>query len=199
MELVIISAPNRIKNEHLILNKLFESGMDIFHLRKPDWDINEIKSLIESIDNKFHNRIVIHSHYELCKTYNLKGIHFTEKTKAFINKYSEWSVQKTISVHSVKEATEIKEKYDYVLLSPFFNSISKDSYKSTFNHKELELWLKTSKLNIVALGGITPQNIKKIYNYNLLGVAVLGYLWKSNIENINQAFYELKHCLLKEQ
>lgn len=200
MNLVIISSPNKIKDEHFILNELFRNGMEIFHLRKPDWTIDEMERLISGIEKKFHNKIVIHSHYNLCKKYSLRGIHFTGKTKAFSGRYSDWKVQKSISAHSIQEVAEMKEKFDYIFLSPFFDSLSKKGYKSEFNLKDLKLWLNNSSQDIVALGGITRKNLEKISHFNLYGVAVLGYLWENHkTENIYLAFEELKACLQKEQ
>jgi len=193
MKLIIISTPYKITSEQEKVNELFRQGMEIFHLRKPDCSFDEMDEYLSGINNEFHSRIILHSNYKLCDKYNLKGIHFTGKTKKLAYKYADWNINKSISCHSIEEIKSLNDFYDYIFLSPFFDSISKAGYKSTFNMKSLKIFCDQSSHNIVAMGGITPENIEKTDDFNLYGVSVLGYLWKNGSKDkIIKAFYELK-------
>ena len=48
MKLVVISWPEKILNEIIVLEKLCAWGMDYFHLRKPLWNKLEIEELLVS-------------------------------------------------------------------------------------------------------------------------------------------------------
>lgn len=196
MKLIIISTPDKNSSEQSAVNELFREGMEIFHLRKPEWSYNKMEEYLKRINNDFHSRIVIHSNYKLCEKYNLKGIHFTGKTKELSHLYTEWDVHKSISCHTIKEVKELKDKVDYLFLSPFFDSLSKKGYSSTFNMKELRTFCRQSPQNIIAMGGITPENIEKISDFNVYGVSVLGYLWQNNsIDKVIKAYKELKSSI----
>lgn len=192
MRLIALSYPTEFKNEHIIINSLFENDLQILHLRKPDWSPLQMTSLLDKIDARFHNRIIIHSHYELCdispisidsnndssKRYHLKGIHFTHKTKHMIEKYENIDIHKSISCHSFQELNRYKDVMNYCFISPVFDSISKKGYKSAISLKELKE--NTKRCNLVALGGIDSNNIHELKNLKLYGVAILGFLWESD-------------------
>jgi thiamine-phosphate pyrophosphorylase len=81
-----------------------------------------------------------------------------------------------------------------IFLSPIFNSISKVGYKSNFPEQELAEQMRNIppdyKIRIIALGGITPQNIAQLQHLGFGGVAVIGSLWKRYAESKN-----IKHLL----
>jgi thiamine-phosphate pyrophosphorylase len=72
MKLIIISNPTNINNEHELLCSLFEAGMEIFHVYKPMVSEEEIQKYIKKIPLKYHNKIVLHSHY--LKFHSLKEL-----------------------------------------------------------------------------------------------------------------------------
>src|ERR1039458_7901787 len=106
MKLIIISSPVAVPNEHEIINSLFEEGLEIFQLHKPDFSKDEMKQFVQQIPFKYHNKIALHSSFP--------------------------------KFHSLKELEEHKEKYEYAILSPIFDSISKTGYKSKFDLQELK-------------------------------------------------------------
>lgn len=179
-KVIIITSPNFVKNEVSIICSLFEAGLKTLHLRKPSYTRNELKEFIESVPKKFHKHLVLHSHYSLCKKFKLKGIHLTEKSKK--NNLPDWFNTKkftlSASFHSIKALELSKRKYNYVFLSPVFNSISKKNYSARFQDDELSHACKKHK-NLIALGGIDVKTIKKVKHLGFNGAAALGYIWES--------------------
>jgi thiamine-phosphate pyrophosphorylase len=187
--LIVITDPGNIDIEDEIINSLFNSGLNYLHLRKPDWPKEKISLLIQKNEEKHRNKISIHSNYELAYEYGLKGIHLTSD---FISKNTNTVIEETInqaknnkmtvsaSVHSLQEIENLKYSFDYVFLSPVFNSISKQNYASAFNLNELTIFFKSYKSNckIIALGGIDASNIKSVYKCGFHGAALLGAIWK---------------------
>jgi len=84
---------------------------------------------------------------------------------------------KHLKFHSLKELEEYPMKYEYALLSPVFNSISKEGYKSAYDLKELEKCIKGRKEKIIALGGIDGDKIEKVKEIGFSGIALLGAIW----------------------
>jgi len=158
--LIIITSPEPVNNEFEIINSLFNEGLECLHVRKPDYDLPKLEHWLQQINMHNLSKIVIHSHFDLTEKIRLKGIHFTN---AFLNRTPEkdifFIVQKanseklsiSASVHKTEELKSLKFNYDYIFLSPVFDSISKQGYKSNFNLKELSLDLKNLNKNMVLL------------------------------------------------
>jgi thiamine-phosphate pyrophosphorylase len=175
MKFIVISNPTELINEQEILCSLFEAGLEYYHLRKPEFEINEMEFFLKMIPEKYYERIVLHSHHELTKKYNLKGCHNSplERGLRGVSKHV------STSFHSLKELKDCKEKYAYVFLSPIFDSISKQNYRSGFNKEELKEFLKNNNTEIIALGGVDENTIQDAIEMGFDGVAVLGAIWLS--------------------
>lgn len=190
--LIVISHTEIIENEFQLIHSLFNKGLEYFHIRKPLFSFDETKDFINKIDNKFHQRIVIHNHYELINEFNLKGIHGSiDKVNSFL---IENDCLYSYSCHSFDEIKSINSNPEYVFLSPLFDSISKQDYKAAFDFKELKIFLNQFNLNkkIIALGGLSKGNIPIAYNLGFSGVALLGNIWQySEINSFNTNFLEI--------
>jgi thiamine-phosphate pyrophosphorylase len=189
MKIFIISDPLSIPKEHELINALMETGLEYFHLRKPEFTEGEMVEFLKLIQPKFLKRISIHSHYRLIEKYNLRGIHLTnkyldditeEELKGLFKMASKKNLQISTSVHHLEEPITLK--YNYVFLSPVFDSISKEGYKSNFDPQNIKEYLKELKMNsnhpeIIALGGIEENKIEKIIDLGFEGLALMGTIW----------------------
>lgn len=190
MKLIVISNRTNIENEHQILSSLFDNGLNYFHLRKPDFSLNEMDCYLQQIPNDYLNRIIIHSHYSLADEYKLKGKH----KQASLDNNEENFI--STSFHSIEEITNCATKYEYAFLSPIHNSISKREYKANFDKKELKQFLSTYTKNIelIALGGINEKNITESMELGFDGVALLGAIWQS--KNILDTFKTIQKTIV---
>jgi thiamine-phosphate pyrophosphorylase len=174
--IVITPEENHLKEVPLII-LLFESGLQLLHVRKPKATESELRGYLEQIPKKFHKKIVIHSHYKLVKEFGLKGIHLTEKVRKTGRTNSALKIIST-SFHTTADILKNRRKYEYVFLSPVFDSISKKSYKSSFDLEKLKSFLRKRK-NVIALGGISAKNIETVKKVGFSGLAVIGTVWQS--------------------
>lgn len=196
MKLIVISAEKVIPQEAQILNILFEEDLPVLHLRKPLASKQETADLLNCISPLYHNRIILHDYFELAHQYNIRGIHLNQRNISIPPDIGLIHISR--SCHSLKEIEEISG-YQYVFLSPIFDSISKIGYMRGFSTRELEDAQNKGIINekIIALGGISPDNIPVVANYGFGGVAVLGTLWNPflidrDIESLLQRFKQLK-------
>ncbi|WP_303315366.1 thiamine phosphate synthase [Flavivirga abyssicola] len=180
--IVLIAPETDIHNEILILNQLFEAGLEYYHLRKPEKNYQEHCTYLNQIDVKYHNRIVVHYFHELINTYNLKGIHFQEqKRRDHIDNPGQYfkglnMYGKTISssFHEPDDLANCEFEFDYHLLSPVFSSISKKGYEGRgfdVNHIDKR---------IIGMGGVTTDNLNEFNALGFKGVGVLGGIWNNN-------------------
>lgn len=179
MKLIVISYPENIPGEHDLLTSLFTEGLELFHLRKPNFTKNQLKEYIKLIPAKFHKNIIIHSHHELINDYKLKGLHFNQKNKHINDRYDQWNIVKSLSTHSLEEVMEVDPTFDYIFLSPIYNSISKSGYNSKFTISQLKGFFSSNTLrgDVIALGGISIKKITELMQTGFNGFALLGDIW----------------------
>ncbi|MDD4637659.1 MAG: thiamine phosphate synthase [Bacteroidales bacterium] len=175
MQLITITAERILNKEAAILNLLFDEGLPLLHLRKPCSSASEIKELLEAIHPSYYQRIVVHDHFEMIALFGLKGAHLNRRNPDAPN-LSGITVSR--SCHAIQTIRDL-EGYDYLFLSPVFDSISKQGYNHAFTPQELRKAGSNGIINnkIIALGGIHAANIPLAAGYGFGGVAVLGALW----------------------
>mgnify|MGYP000535913991 CR=1 FL=1 len=199
-KLIVLSHSERVENEAEAISSLFQMGLKNFHLRKPTWKDEEIEQFLEKIPEEFYENIVLHSHYSLVRKYGLKGIHITQKTKKTGIEEKFKGYHTSISTHSKDEVLLLDDSYDYAFISPVFNSISKETYKSGFSLDSLRNFFRENATNteIIALGGINPDNIQLLQDIPFNGYAVLGYLWENFSLNADMNDLMKRFKILKE-
>ncbi len=176
MKLIVITSPEFFAQEEKIITLLFEEGLDILHLRKPHTPAMFSERLLTLIPKKYHRRIVTHEHFYLKKEFNLMGIHLNSRNPKAPDYYSGHI---STSCHSLEEVSLKKEFYDYVFMSPVFDSISKNGYHAHYTPEQLREATKSGIIdnNVIALGGVNADNIMLVNDYGFGGAAILGDLW----------------------
>lgn len=176
MKLIILTPPDFFVEEDKIINSLFEEGLDLLHLRKPDSEPVYSERLLTLLPEEYHKQIVVHDHFYLKEEFNLKGIHLNSRNPKAPEGYKGHLSR---SLHSLDELRNERKDYDYVFLSPIFDSISKSSYHAAFDEATLKQAHEEGLIykNVMALGGITIDNMNKIREYGFGGVVILGDLW----------------------
>lgn len=177
--MILITDPDFISDEEKFITAFFNEGLEVLHLRKPKATALEMHELMSKIDKKFHSRIMIHSHYELLETFQLRGLHFTEKSKGQIQNYAEIRCKKSLAVHELSDLKDMDTSIDYVILSPLFTSISKAGYTKQWNFESIKPELSGYRnFKVMALGGITLDNIKQVKELGFDDFAILGSIWE---------------------
>jgi len=189
MRMVVVSPEKDYPEEHGLVQEMFRQGLRTYHVRKPKYTTERLKSYLSKFDPKYLDRLVIHTHHELATQFKIKGIHLTERHRKK-NKFRSWIIMKyikyrrpeiqiTTAFHVIHSITRMTARYNYVFLNPIFESISKVGYKSTFNDDSLIRGLTKTKYNVLAMGGVTHDNIEKVKEFGFKGFGLLGTLWQS--------------------
>lgn len=182
---LVFTSPEEISEEKEKIIKLLENGVDFVHIRKPRFNTDRMRAFIASIDPYYHTRLKLHDFFELSKEFDLGGIHLNSRNP--IGPAEARNI--SISLHSIEEIKKLQspQMFDYVTLSPIFDSISKKGYYSTFSLKELSV--PESFPPVIALGGVTPEKFNFLRNKGFSGAALLGYIWN---DQFNQRVKALK-------
>lgn len=177
MEWIVITSPGFLQGEADFIDRLFNHGLDRLHLRKPGTDIGECRRLLDGISREWLPRIVVHDNFGLCREYGLGGVHLNGRNPMAPPNH-EGSVSR--SCHSLEEISRYKGECDYLTLSPIFNSISKQGYMAAFEPEQLAAARDSGLIDsrVIALGGVTLENIPRVRELGFGGVAILGDVWQ---------------------
>ena len=177
MKWITITSPDFISGEAVFIDNLFLQGLDLLHLRKPEASSEAYKRLLLQIPKHWYSRIVLHEHFALAEEFGLHGIHLNRRCSQVPDSFR-GSI--SCSCHTLEEVKKQKASKDYVFLSPIFDSISKVGYHAAFSPTLLKQAAIENIIDekVIALGGITANNIPLVKEWHFGGIALLGDIWK---------------------
>jgi thiamine-phosphate pyrophosphorylase len=196
--LIVITNPRSVFNEAATINEMFEEGLELLHLRKPSASEEKLRNLLAAIDPKNYDKIALHQYHKIAPDFGIKRLHFREKKRLrwlkektpIDSRLKELTSVLSTSVHSVKDYKNLSREFDYAFLGPVFNSLSKMGYSSVIK-KDTRLQQVKTSIKLIALGGVSEENIGEASEMGFDGVAVLGAIWKS-YTNATKRFILLK-------
>ncbi|MGM9697348.1 MAG: thiamine phosphate synthase [Prevotella sp.] len=176
-KLIVITQPSFVADEGMLINTLFENGVDRVHIRKPGASDVEHRRLIEEIDGRWHHRLSLHDCHDVAIEYGC-GVHLNGR-----NPYppqTDGRVVISASCHSLAEVVERKSVCDYVFLSPIFDSISKQGYSSAFTEDDIKKAVQGGIVDerVMALGGVSLDSLNSVKAMGFGGAALLGDVWR---------------------
>mgnify|MGYP001510044873 FL=1 len=176
MKLIVITSPEFLPGETELMQAMLEEGLDRIHLRKPGCTAAELAALIERFPAPFRPRITLHDHFPLQRTYGLGGGHLNRRNPDLPDGYR-GTVSR--SCHSLEEVATHRTATDYLFLSPVFDSISKQGYRSAFPPAALREAAAAGIIDekVLALGGVSEANLPEVRDYGFGGAALLGDIW----------------------
>ncbi len=183
MNIAVIAPLGHVPGEHENVIRLLDAGLPYYHLRKPGLNVGDMQAWVQKIPEEYRRRITLHAPLTTALELGVGGMHLRESDRAgFSNEDLETIIDRaeteglrvSASVHSPQAALSISDKMLYVFLSQAFSSASKPDLSGS-----IQDWNFPAQrpCKIYALGGVQPENIAKVAEYGLDGVAVLGAVW----------------------
>ncbi|MCJ7933722.1 MAG: thiamine phosphate synthase [Chryseobacterium sp.] len=179
--ILVITPEVMVPDETEIINQMFQEGLDLLHIRKPQITRNEMSDFIRKIDSSFYPQLVLHTHSELGEDYGISRFHVREKDRQE-KKYKPFKEGNIIStsVHSITSYNSLEKEWEYAFISPFFPSISKKGYGANSTVVREIKHRNNTGVKLIALGGIDQGNIGEALNAGADGAALLGAVWEDN-------------------
>lgn len=153
--------------------------VDFIHIRekhRPAKDISTATQLLikENIPNE---KIIVNDRVDVAHVEGVGGVQLTYhslKPRTVLEHFPRLRIGR--SVHSIQEAYEAEEDgADYVLFGHIFSSASKPGLEPR-GVQELMNVVNEVSIPVIAIGGITPQNIHEVKEAGAAGVAVMSGL-----------------------
>lgn len=175
MKLIVQTLPTFFVEEDKIITTLFDEGMDLLHIRKPDSEPVYYERLLSLLPNEYYDRIVVHENYYLKQEFDLRGIHIDKPENPVPDGFRRHITRSTSRISDLKP---MKKQCDYVMLHSLFDSLHDDA-KASLTISEMEAAKRSGDIDkhVIALGGITLENIQMARDLGFGGVCVCGDLW----------------------
>ncbi len=177
--IIVITRPDFWEGEADAIVHLFDQRhIDRLHLRKPDASADKVAQLVEKLPSRLYPKISVHDHYDVAEEYHLGGIHLTGRHPVAP---AHWTGLVSTSCHSINELRQRRnEPFDYLSLSPIFDSISKAGYHAAFTQEEIAQAHAEGLIDqrVLALGGVTFARLPEVEAMGFGGGMILGDAWK---------------------
>ena len=217
--LIVLTSEKALTNEAKLLNQLFDNGLEVLHLRKPSFDIDDYRELLNKIDDQHLSKIMIHQFHELCLEYNLKGIHLQEQPRIDLGRGLEKYVNRwktkdeglkklfqpsTSNLQPKESNNQQLATGNYTVSSSFHEPEELEACEFEFDYHLLSpVFSSISKQGyegrgfdvnyidktIIGMGGVNAETIPKILELGYKGIGVLGGIW--NTDNPVESFKEI--------
>lgn len=197
-KIILITPETNHPKEDAILHELVASYNNVtIHVRKPAFDEKEYEKYLGRY-TKILPHLVLHEHHWLAKVLPVNGVHLKENDrKAALQIDPNISVVST-SLHTIIDAKELKQSFEYIFYGPLLESISKERYgKNVDDHTlrtiRMDLHDATA-LPVIGIGGVDENTIVRVKNSGFDGAALLGAVWLS--EDPVEAFGKIYKAIL---
>ena len=198
---IYLISPNKIKNDNFytkLKQVLSSKKVSFFQLRLKKENILDkiyIAKKIKKICKKNKVNFIINDDPVLAKKLNSDGCHLGQKDMKIEEARKILGPKKIIGVtcHNSKFLIikAIREKADYVALGSFFKTNTKKiKYRAKLS--TLKWYKRAYNLPVVAIGGITDKNYKKLLLNQADFLAISGYIWNNKKLKPEQAIQNLK-------
>lgn len=176
MKLIVVTTPTFFVEEDKIITALFEEGLDLLHLRKPETSAIYSERLITLIPGKYHHRIVTHEHFYMKEEFNLMGIHLNVRNPKEPHDYGG---HVSCSCHTFEELRLKKHFYDYVFLSPVYDNVSPLNAYPVFTPEQLRDGQRERLIDnkVMAAGGVNEDNLLEVKDFGFGGAVLLNDIW----------------------
>ena len=187
MKLILLTMPDFFIEEHQILTALFDEGLELLHLRKPDSESVYLERLLTLIPETYRKRIVLHDHFYLKSEYNLAGIHLNNRNPLPPQNYKG---QVSRSCHSAEEAVAAQAKgCTYVTAGHVFATRCKAGLPGR-GLGFLKTVCRSVSVPVYAIGGISADNIDAVIQCGAKGACVMSGVMAC--EDVQRYLGELK-------
>ena len=178
MRRIGITPETAVFREQQRITAWLRSGQaDYFHIRKPRFSEQQMRDYLSPFPLDVRARLSLHDFHNLAEELQIGGVHLNSRNPVLAETLKGQRV--SASCHSIDEFAQRQSECDYCFLSPIFDSVSKQGYRSAFSPEVLKKAFAEGRLNekAVALGGVTPEKVAVLEEIGFSSYASVGEMW----------------------
>ena len=185
-----------------IVSELAKNGLDVFQLRAKSMKDNEIIYLIKDLSAATSNtkmKLCINDNVNVaskCKgLIDILHLGQTDMDPNEAKKFIDQNIQIGLSITDENQLGNIPKCVNYLGVGPIFPTGSKSDASEPMGLNTLKEIINKTNLPVVAIGGISIDNVCELFKLGVSGVAVISAILNENnpIEN----FKKMKEDIIK--
>lgn len=185
-----------------IVSELAENGLDVFQLRAKSMNDNEIIDLIKGLSSATSNtkmKLCINDNVDVaskCKgLIDILHLGQSDMKPNEAKKMIDQNIQIGLSITDENQLGNIPKCVNYLGVGPIFPTGSKSDASEPMGLNTLKEIINKTNLPVVAIGGISIDNVCELFKLGVSGVAVISAILNENnpIEN----FKKMKEDIIK--
>ncbi len=190
--LYLITDTKLLENKDLnkILKSACEGGVTMVQLREKDITTREFLDRAvktKEILSDYNVPLIINDRIDIALAVDVDGVHLgqTDMPLKIAKKIFPKDKIIGISTNTVEEAVEAeRDGADYIGAGPVYNTSTKDNTRSLLGNDKLKKIVESVNIPVVAIGGITVENVKKTIDTGISGIAVASAILNSKHPDI---------------
>ena len=199
LELYAVTNRHWLGNQTLLeqVQEALDGGATCIQLREKQLDEeNFLKEAIEiqKLCKEYHVPFIVNDNVEIAKDMHADGIHVgqSDMEALDVRKALGNDVILGVSAQTVEQAKKAEAHgADYLGVGAVFPTGSKDDADDV-SHETLQAICEAVSIPVIAIGGITQENVKDLAGSGIVGIAVISAIFAQ--KDITQATKDLKQA-----
>ena len=199
LELYAVTDRHWLGNQTLFdqVKEALDGGATCIQLREKQLDKeNFLKEAIEiqKLCKEYHVPFIVNDNVDIAKTMHADGIHVGQSDMEALDVRKELGndVILGVSAQTVEQAKKAEAHgADYLGVGAVFPTGSKDDADDV-SHETLKAICEAVSIPVIAIGGITQDNVKELAGSGIVGIAVISAIFAQ--KDITQATKDLKQA-----
>lgn len=182
-----------------VVKESLDGGVTFVQLREKNLDqehfLQEAKELKE-LCHEYHVPFVINDNVDIALEMDADGVHVGQSDMEAGDVRAKLGPDKIIGVsaQTVEQAVLAQKRgADYLGVGAVFHTSSKDDADDV-SHETLKAICDAVTIPVIAIGGITQQNVQELSGSGICGVAVISAIYAQ--KNIKKASEDLKKAVI---
>lgn len=199
LELYAVTDRHWLRNQTLFdqVKEALDGGATCIQLREKQLDEEDfLKEAIEiqKLCKEYHVPFIVNDNVDIAKTMHADGIHVGQSDMEALDVRKELGkdVILGVSAQTVEQARKAEAHgADYLGVGAVFPTGSKDDADDV-SHETLKAICEAVSIPVIAIGGITQDNVKELAGSGIVGIAVISAIFAQ--KDITQATKDLKQA-----
>jgi thiamine-phosphate pyrophosphorylase len=186
---------------HFVLGELLRARINLVQLREKRASSREFLRITQQaleISKPQQLVVIVNDRADIAWLAGAQGVHLGQKDLPAVDARKLLGPDRIIGVstHNLGQALEAQQSTaDYVAIGPVYATTSKENPDPLVEWDELKAIRKQVTKPLVAIGGITTENAKRLFDLGINSVAVIrGLLCAKNIAAKVEEFLKLTSC-----
>lgn len=186
------------------VEQALKGGITFLQLREKNLGVEQFREEaleIKELCKRYHVPFVINDNVDVAIAVDADGVHVGQSDMEAGSVREKLGADKVIgvSVHTVEQALLAQERgADYLGVGAVFSTSSKDDAKDV-SHETLRSICKAVDIPVVAIGGISKDNIAQLKGSGICGVAVISAIFaQKDIEGAARELCNLAKDIVTE-